>query len=538
MEDKKDKMNIEIENYSLNENNISEEFLEKQKYYLIIENSAHKIIVGKKKTEIVIKCSKYEIILTLNDFLLLMKKDFKTIDELYYFIINLFEENRVFIESITINFFMKLILRINNIEEKNIELILNNLNSKTNEKNSKNRKEIKNKNSEIKEDILQLNNEIISLKNEIITIENYLTNNINNNNTGTPIYENENYNNIEKKGKKVLYKEENIEIKNIGFLFDDSYSHCFLDNTFSVFESIDKILYLIYTNRDRSIKSYDLNNNCEIYEQKNAHDNFITNFRHYFDDIDRRDLLLSLSSEDNNLKIWNIKNFNCLLDIKEINKNGLLSSACFLKQREKIYFVTSNNEYSEDYENEALKVYDLNGKKIREINNSNERTFFIDNYYDENNNKNYIITGNNGYIKSYDFNNNELFKTYNDKDNSNHISIIVDNSDKEQIKLIESSYDGNIRIWDFFNGLLIKKINVNDDAIYGICLFNEDFLFVGCDDNSIKIVDLYKNTVIDRLEGHNNCVVSIKNIVNNQNEIILISQAYNDEKLGFWKNNN
>ena len=538
MEDKKDKMNIEIENYSLNENNISEEFLEKQKYYLIIENSAHKIIVGKKKSEIVIKCSKYEIILTLNDFLLLMKKDFKTIDELYYFIINLFEENRVFIESITINFFMKLILRINNIEEKNIELILNNLNSKTNEKNSKNRKEIKNKNSEIKEDILQLNNEIISLKNEIITIENYLTNNINNNNTGTPIYENENYNNIEKKGKKVLYKEENIEIKNIGFLFDDSYSHCFLDNTFSVFESIDKILYLIYTNRDRSIKSYDLNNNCEIYEQKNAHDNFITNFRHYFDDIDRRDLLLSLSSEDNNLKIWNIKNFNCLLDIKEINKNGLLSSACFLKQREKIYFVTSNNEYSEDYENEALKVYDLNGKKIREINNSNERTFFIDNYYDENNNKNYIITGNNGYIKSYDFNNNELFKTYNDKDNSNHISIIVDNSDKEEIKLIESSYDGNIRIWNFFNGLLIKKINVNDDAIYGICLFNEDFLFVGCDDNSIKIVDLYKNTVIDRLEGHNNCVVSIKNIVNNQNEIILISQAYNDEKLGFWKNNN
>ena len=538
MEDKKDKMNIEIENYSLNENNISEEFLEKQKYYLIIENSAHKIIVGKKKSEIVIKCSKYEIILTLNDFLLLMKKDFKTIDELYYFIINLFEENRVFIESITINFFMKLILRINNIEEKNIELILNNLNNKTNEKNSKNRKEIKNKNSEIKEDILQLNNEIISLKNEIITIENYLTNNINNNNTGTPIYENENYNNIEKKGKKVLYKEENIEIKNIGFLFDDSYSHCFLDNTFSVFESIDKILYLIYTNRDRSIKSYDLNNNCEIYEQKNAHDNFITNFRHYFDDIDRRDLLLSLSSEDNNLKIWNIKNFNCLLDIKEINKNGLLSSACFLKQREKIYFVTSNNEYSEDYENEALKVYDLNGKKIREINNSNERTFFIDNYYDENNNKNYIITGNNGYIKSYDFNNNELFKTYNDKDNSNHISIIVDNSDKEEIKLIESSYDGNIRIWNFFNGLLIKKINVNDDAIYGICLFNEDFLFVGCDDNSIKIVDLYKNTVIDRLEGHNNCVVSIKNIVNNQNEIILISQAYNDEKLGFWKNNN
>ena len=548
MEDKKDKIDIEnIDDKSLNEKKISERFIEYQKYYLIIENSVYKIIIGKRKSEILIKSKKYEIALTCNDFYLLIKKDFKTIDELYDFILNLFEENRVIIKKIKINESMKLIFRINiNTEEKNIELLLNN---EKYENNGKNNIEIIENNSKIKNEILELNEEINLFKKEIDTIKYYFLNNINiynlynqcNNSKETSNYTNNNFNNniiLMDKKEKITVKEEKIEIQNVGFLSEDSYSHCFLDNTFSVFKSeVDDTLYLIYTNKNKSIKSYDLNAYSVIYEKKNAHDNFITNFRHYFDDINKKDLLLSISSEDNNIKIWNVKNFNCLVNIKNIYKNGLLSSACFLKQKDKIYFVTSNNEFSEDYENESLKIYDLNGNKIREINGSNERTFFVDNYYDENNNKNYIITGNNGYIKSYDFNNNELFQIYNDKDNSNHISIIIDNSDKDKIKLYESSYDGNIRIWDFSSGFLIKKIKVDDDALYGICLLNEDFLCVGCDDNSIRILDLYKNTVIDKLEGHNNCVVSLKKIAN-QKEIILISQEYNDEKIGLWKNKN
>ena len=49
-----------------------------------------------------------------------------------------------------------------------------------------------------------------------------------------------------------------------------------------------------------SIKSYNLNTFLDIYE-KNVHDNnFITNFRYYYDDINKRDLLLSIPSEDNN----------------------------------------------------------------------------------------------------------------------------------------------------------------------------------------------------------------------------------------------
>ena len=170
MENKKDKIDIEnIDDKSLNEKKISERFIEYQKYYLIIENSVYKIIIGKRKSEILIKSKKYEIALTCNDFYLLIKKDFKTIDELYDFILNLFEENRVIIKKIKINESMKLILRINiNTEERIIELLLN---LEAYENNDANKMEIINNNSKNKEEILKLNDEIKLLKNEIETIE-------------------------------------------------------------------------------------------------------------------------------------------------------------------------------------------------------------------------------------------------------------------------------------------------------------------------------------------------------------------------------
>ena len=95
--------------------------------------------------------------------------------------------------------------------------------------------------------------------------------------------------------------------------------------------------------------------------------------------------------------------------------------------------------------------------KIKEINDSNFTTFFIDSFYDNKYSKNYIITSNNGYIKSYDFNKNELYRKYCDNDNRGHFCIII-NNDKKIIKLIESVCDGNIRIWNFHSGVLLKKI--------------------------------------------------------------------------------
>ena len=39
---------------------------------------------------------------------------------------------------------------------------------------------------------------------------------------------------------------------------------------------------------------------------------------------------MTISLEDNNIRIWNLINWECILNIKNINKTGYLYSACFL----------------------------------------------------------------------------------------------------------------------------------------------------------------------------------------------------------------
>ena len=153
--------------------------------------------------------------------------------------------------------------------------------------------------------------------------------------------------------EKVINKNNNINNHNnedksldnkylIKDLISDSYCKYWQDNTFTVFTSINKIMYLIYTNENNSIICYDLIDNNKIIEIKKAHNQFIHNFKYFLDYINKRDLLISISSDDNNLKLWNISNFECILNLKKINNIGWLNSVCLLTENNKIYIVTSN----------------------------------------------------------------------------------------------------------------------------------------------------------------------------------------------------
>ena len=126
--------------------------------------------------------------------------------------------------------------------------------------------------------------------------------------------------------------------------------------------------------------------------------------------------------------------------------------------------------------------------------------------------KNYIITGNKGYIKSYDYNNNKIYHKYFDKDQEqgNCLSIII-KIDNNIIKIINSCTNGYIRIWNFHSGNLLKRINVGD-KLYGICSWNNDYLFVGFIDHSIKLIDLKEGKIIKELNGHYQEVTAIQKI--------------------------
>ena len=227
---------------------------------------------------------------------------------------------------------------------------------------------------------------------------------------------------------------------------NESFSYFLLDNIFCVFKSnYNDILYLIYTTKDKnnSIVVFNILNNQKINTIKNAHDKSISNFRYYLYKEFKRELLLTISAQNNNIKIWNINNWECLVNIININENGLMYSATILNDNSEILIITSN--YNIDG-SEPIKVLDFNGNTIKIINSSNDETYIIDTYHDYELNKNFIITGNRSDIKSYDYNQNKIYKKYCDEVNRAHMSIIINNNKKENLELIDSSEDGNIRI--------------------------------------------------------------------------------------------
>ena len=187
-----------------------------------------------------------------------------------------------------------------------------------------------------------------------------------------------------------------------------------------------------------------------------------------------------------------------------------------------------------------MKVYDLNGTKIKEIRYKNNNIFYINTYYDVDSKITYIIMGNYGYTKSYDYNNSKKYHKYKEnkhRDNYEHHSVIL-KKDEDILNLIETTENGIIRIWDFHTKELLTKINVsnnNYDNLYGMCLWKKNYLSVGCG-NLIKIIDLENEQIISTLVGHNYNVVTIKSIEHPKYGECIVSQDLYDGQIKLWIN--
>ena len=318
--------------------------------------------------------------------------------------------------------------------------------------------------------------------------------------------------------------------KNIQFLKDISNTSYSIgtNNSFCVFKSINDILILIYANDIFSIISYNILDFKLINEIKHAHDKYIINFRHYLDknnNNNNRDLVLS--NDSNNIKIWNFNYLECILNIQNIYYGGIMFSSCFLNDSENIYVVASNYKFG------PIKIFDFNKQKIKEMSYSNDGIYFIDCYYDKALAQNFIITGNDNYIKSYDYEKNNIYHIYlDDNIKENHISFII-NIKEENEKIIDASEAGNIRIWEFHSGTLLKKIKF-DIKLNCICFWSDEYYFIGCRNKDIKLINLKKINMEKNLRGHDDRVVTIKNISHPIYGNCLISQNLEFGKIKLW----
>ena len=334
---------------------------------------------------------------------------------------------------------------------------------------------------------------------------------------------------------------------------EDSYINDTINNSFTVFNSINNVLYLIYSNKNKSIICHDLKNNKKLCEIKSYHNEYVSNLKHYLDNINKRDLIMSLSNKDSNIKLWNLYNWECILNISSIYKTGNLFSACLLNHKNKYYIITSNYKTQGDLE--SIKIYDIDRNETTEIKNSNDTTFIIDTYYDKIKEKIYIITGNKNDVKSYDFNNKELYHKYSDNDTNSHQSFEI-NEFNNEVNLFETS-QGIIRIWDFHSNILLIfldlnliykifssnfyyliKIRVADNDLISLFFWNNEYLMAGCFDKTNKFINLKKRIAEEILTGHSNIVNCIKKIHHPDYGDCLVSHGWKVDQIKLWVYNN
>jgi len=350
----------------------------------------------------------------------------------------------------------------------------------------------------------------------------------------------------------------NLKINKSLELFSDKkilYYDC-PDNKFIIFQSVNKLLILIYANFDNEIIAYNYIKDEKLCEVKNAHKRYITNFEHSI--YNNKDLIISISTDDNNIKLWNIDNWSCILNLENIYTNGKIYSACFLNYNNELFIIASNIHKESvrgfwkcelKYLNpEPIKIYDLNGNQKKEIksNTNKDNTFFIDTYYDKNSSKAFIITGNFGYIKSYDYKDDKVYHKYSGDNNVYYSSVVVF-KDKGIIKLAAYGSDFKIGIWDFQTAKLLSNIEIikqdsnslnkvpNYISLFDICLWNEKYLIAG-GITKLYIIDLYKLQLIKFLLIYKQNVKTIKKIIHPQYGECLLTKGRGDGPITLWAN--
>ena len=135
-----------------------------------------------------------------------------------------------------------------------------------------------------------------------------------------------------------------------------------MDYDFCEFNSFNNNLILIYS-EENMIISNDLNNFQKINKIKEAK---VLDFRYIFDKYKKRDLILSASKEKI-IKAWSFNNFECMF---KCQVNYLyIYWACFLDNNKQIFILESSfHDYGCLGVPHKIKVFDLNGNKIEEIN--------------------------------------------------------------------------------------------------------------------------------------------------------------------------
>ena len=243
-----------------------------------------------------------------------------------------------------------------------------------------------------------------------------------------------------------------------------------LCSIFIIFKSINGILTLVYVTDDYSIISYDIEQNKQlniiIKPQKD-----ICNLQYCLDNKNKRDLILSQSSY-NNIKIWDINNCDCLLNLKDMELSYVsVSKVSFINSNNNIYIILSSTSFSDP----TCKLFDLSGNLIKVI-KFDSNINYITTYDDDELSKIYILISTPNMVKSYSYDEDKIYHSYLNIRKSFIYNLIVVNKDRiwEPTHLF-GNYGNYVIIWNFHTGEMLNNVCFNAN-INNICLWNNQFI--------------------------------------------------------------
>lgn len=284
---------------------------------------------------------------------------------------------------------------------------------------------------------------------------------------------------------------------------------------------------------------YNFNDNLKknVIPIKNYNKKKILCLNYYFSkNID----YLITSSIDNLIIIYDIQN--------NFNKVNIIENIGINCDENNDYLLFSFTQFELNNNNYLLTTcFNDNFIKLLDFNGDNKQIFFnynnvkkIDIYYCNQNYIFYVIILGQNNVFSINFDKKEN-KTIFSKNNNNMIINnfeVFDNDNK--IVLIESYECGNVLIYDFILGNLLKKINVCE-KINDFIIINNDYLFIAADDSLLYQININNEEVINF--PLKNSIIKINKFIKSKsdtnNEDIEYIIGLNDKKqLLLWESIN
>ena len=278
------------------------------------------------------------------------------------------------------------------------------------------------------------------------------------------------------------------------------------NDLFEVYISIkNNNLYLVSPN----IVNYNLDiislKEKQLVKSLKGHTNHITTVRYFTNNL--KEYLISADIK-NLVIIWDISDENNKKFKIELKYSNWIYSCLLIFDIDIIIFTSCCGVGN-------TKMFLLNNNKItfcyNIINSKKKNIYYLLDWYNEKENKYYLIEFCRNKILVINFNSNKLYANLfiqNSKDYC-YISGFIYNT-----YLFSNSTNGYINIWDLYEKKLINSINVYNSIITNCIQWNEKYIIlIDGKNNSLKILNIEKGVIISNIiSQHENGIICIKKI--------------------------